>query len=268
MPVIKSFVMLAVLVSTASAGPASDACSQRCSKIDPGAMTALDRMGEFLRAQQSFTIRTMALKDYVLDNGQKVQLASRGTLEAQRPNRLRITTTSDRKRRQFFYDGKTFTVYAPRVGFYAQTPAPPTIGQLADTLEQQKGLELPLADLFRWGTPQSAAGEITAAMDVGPATVNGIACEQYAFRQPGLDWQIWIERGPRPLPRKLLLTTTDDPARPEYTVNLLWELRAHHDNATFTFVPPRGAQQIAMVDTNPTTKKPADEARATRNARR
>ena len=47
-------------------------------------------------------------------------------------------------------------------------------------------------------------------MDVGPSVVGGVTCEQYAFRQADIDWQIWIQLGDYPLPRRLVATTTTD----------------------------------------------------------
>jgi hypothetical protein len=269
---LESIVMMAVLgaAATAVAEPASTSppastAQDRTAQIDPRALAALDRMGSFLRAQQSFDVRTTTYTDYVLDSGQKVRLSAHGELEASRPDHLRIETTSDRKQRQFFYDGKTFTMYAPRVGYYASAAAPPTIIELADFLEVRKGLQLPLVDLFRWGTPESGEDEITSAMYVGSTTLDGVAVDQYAFRQPGVDWQIWIQRGDNPLPRKLVLTTTDEAARPEHAIELTWDLCAKHDAATFTFVPRKGSQKIGMVDlTTPATER----TRGTRSASR
>jgi hypothetical protein len=45
-------------------------------------------------------------------------------------------------------------------------------------------------------------------------------CEHYAFRQEGLDWQIWIQ-GDYPLPRKFVIRTLTDDARPQHTSNLV-----------------------------------------------
>ena len=36
--------------------------------------------------------------------------------------------------------------------------------------------------------------------------VQGQLCHHLAFRQEDIDWQIWIENGPTPLPRKFLIT--------------------------------------------------------------
>ena len=96
--------------------------------------------------------------------------------------------------------------------------------------------------------------------------IAGADTDQYAFRQPGLDWQIWIERGARPLPRKLVLTTTDDPARPEHAIEMTWDLKAKHDDSVFVFVPPKDAKKIQIVDLTTqqsaaATKKPARRPR-------
>ena len=107
--------------------------------------------------------------------------------------------------------------------------------------------ELPLEDLFYWGGPQSKVSEITGAIDVGPAEVGGVTCEQYAFRQPGLNWQIWIQQGEFPLPRKLVLSTLTDEARPQYSSVLQWNLAPSFNEAAFEFDPPSDAQKIVFA---------------------
>jgi hypothetical protein len=104
-----------------------------------------------------------------------------------------------------------------------------------------------MADLFRWGDTVSSE-TITAAVDLGPSTVDGVTCEHYAFRQEGLDWQIWIQLGDFPLPKRLILTTTTDEARPQYTVTYRWNLAPSMNEAAFVFNPPAGAQRIVFAE--------------------
>jgi hypothetical protein len=216
--------------------------------IDPRAIAALKRMGAFLQQQKSFAVHTNTQTDYVLDSGQKIQVSSSGELMVRRPDRLRANTVSDRKERQFYYDGKSFTLYSPATGYYATVPALPTIRQAADQIQERYAVELPLVDLFRFGTDQDPSSEITSAMYVGQARVNGIDTDQYAFRQPGLDWQIWIERGQQPLPVKVVLTTTDDPAQPEHSIELAWTLGAPFKDSVFAFVPPPDSTKIRIAE--------------------
>jgi hypothetical protein len=198
---------------------------------------------------KAFQVKAVTSTDDVLDSGQKVQSESVVDLLAVKPNRLRIEVKSDVKHRLLLFDGKNFTIWAELVNYYATVPAPPTIGELADKLDEKYDIQMPLADLFMWGTPQSAEKKaITSAVDVGPSAVDGTTCEHYAFRQEGLDWQVWIQQGDYPLPRKLILTTLTDEARPQHSEVLTWNLAPSFNDAAFTFDPPKDAQKIVIAE--------------------
>jgi hypothetical protein len=219
--------------------------------VEPEAMAALNKMGAYLRTLKVFQVRAEVSTEDVLENGQKIQFASVTDLLAHSPDRLRVDVDDDRYERLFLYDGKNFTLYGRRLNYYATVPAPPTIAELASQLEEKFGIELPLVDLFRWGGPGSQVSEIKTATTIGPSQVGGTTCEQYAFRQPGLDWQIWIQRGDYPLPRKLVLTTMTDEARPQHVAVYTWNLAPSYNDATFQFVPPPDARKIVFAGEKP-----------------
>jgi hypothetical protein len=218
--------------------------------VQPEALAALNRMGTYLRSLKAFQVRAATTTEDVLDDGQKVQYAAVTDVLARIPDRFRAQVSSDRQERMYLYDGKTFTLFAQRVGYYATVPAPPTIAGLVDTLAEKYDIEVPLRDLFRWGGPDSSVAEITAGMDVEPSAIEGTTCEHYVFRQPGLDWQIWIQQGEYPLPRKLVLTTLTDEARPQHTAVYTWNLAPSFNDAAFTFTPPSGASRVVLADSN------------------
>jgi hypothetical protein len=230
-----------------STAPARHAVSADDTDVNADALAALNSMGSYLRTLKAFQVEAVTTKDDVLDDGQLIQFDTRVNLLARMPDRLRVEVTSSRQHRLYFYDGKNFTLFAERVNYYATVPAPTTVGKLADALNDKYGIELPLEDLFYWGGPQSKVSEITGAIDVGPAEVGGVTCEQYAFRQPGLNWQIWIQQGEFPLPRKLVLSTLTDEARPQYSSVLQWNLAPSFNEAAFTFDPPSEAQKIVFA---------------------
>src|SRR5262245_34319115 len=103
-------------------------------KIDTAAVNALKRMGAYLRTLQSFQIDANITSDEVARDGQLLTNQSHVELVAARPNRMRVELNSDRKERLFVYDGKTFTLFAPRQKFYSVVDAPPTINELATLL--------------------------------------------------------------------------------------------------------------------------------------
>jgi hypothetical protein len=243
---------LAILLVTALASLAPATRAQppaaRSPEVEPEAIAALERMGAYLRGLKSFEVRTSHATEEVLDNGMKVTFSGVSDLVAAMPNRLRVEVASDRQERLYLYHGKAFTLFARRVNYYATVPAPPTITELANLLEDKYDIEVPLVDLFRWGGPRATTSQITVATDLGPSVVEGTTCEHYAFRQPGIDWQIWIQLGEHPLPRKLVLTTRTDEARPQHASVYSWSLAPSFDDSAFAFDPPDGARRIVFAE--------------------
>jgi hypothetical protein len=215
--------------------------------IAPEAMKALDQMGAYLRTLKDFQVQGDITTEEVLEDGEKLQFANTTTLLAQWPSKLRVSIEGEQKSRLFLYDGKSFTLFARRAGYYATVPAPETIGKLIAALREKYDVEVPLVDLFLWGGPNASSNEITSAADYGPGTVEGMTCQHYAFRQPGLDWQVWVQLGDHPLPRKLVLTTTTDEARPQYTSVLTWNLAPSYSDEAFVFNPPDDAHKIVFA---------------------
>jgi hypothetical protein len=252
--VLTASLVVTALVFCASVGPhvlaktGHQDTSQGNSNIDPDAMEALNKMGAYLRSLKAFQVDSEVTNDDVLDDGEIITDIRTNTLLAVMPNLLRAELKSDEKDVFLFYDGKQFTVYGKLVNYYATVPAPATTAQLVDNVYNDYGIEIPLVDLFKWGTDDSAIKKITSAFDVGPSTVQGITCEHYAFRQEGLDWQIWIQLGDYPLPRKFVIRTLTDDARPQHTSNLVWNLAPSYNDAAFTFEPPAGALRIPLKD--------------------
>jgi hypothetical protein len=204
-------------------------------------------MGAYLRTLKSFQVDVATTDEDVLDDGQKVQYSGTPTILARMPNGLRAEVSNDRHERMYLYDGKSFTLFAKRLIYYATVPAPPTIGELARNLDEQYDVGVPIVDLFRWGTPSFSTEAVTGAMTVGPSVVEGVTCEQYAFRQADIDWQIWIQRGDHPLPRRLVITTKTDEARPQHTAEYTWNLAPSFNDAAFVFDPPDGAGKVVLA---------------------
>ena len=217
--------------------------------IEPKAMEALQKMGEFLRTLKNFEVSFKVSKDEVLDSGQKVMVDGVGELTVQRPDRFHFSTKIDEAHRdlQFFYDGKTFTIYGNTNKFYATVPAPATIRELLDVAEERYDIHLPFRDLFVWGTGEADVAAIQSAIYIGPAKINDVPCDHYAFRNVDVDWQIWIQKGDTPLPRKLVITTIDEVEQPQYVSNMSWNLSPKINTKLFTFVPPKDAHKIEFA---------------------
>lgn len=263
---------LAVALTTALCTPAwaqvapaktSDAAgstgASRESGISPQARAVLNRMTTFLLGLRTFEITSHGTRDEVMDLGYKLQRNESSRLLVQRPNRLRAEVTGDLGDRSFFYDGSNLSMYSPGDGVYVRTPAPASLAQLTGNL-LDAGIEMPLLDVLY----QAADGRLTEAVRggvlVGDATVEGIACDQLAFRQANVDWQLWVEKGARPLPRKIVVTTRYKVGDPQYQTVISWNLSPAIDASSFVFTPPKGASEVrydapAPLDDNTTGDK-------------
>ena len=216
--------------------------------VQDAAVDALKAMSNYLMQAQTLGITSQGSLDVVTGDGQRIQLDGTTTYKIRRPGFV-IDYSSDMKSRRFIYDGKTFTVYSPKLGFYASVPAPPTNREVLDTIYNKFGIALPLEDLFRWGDGTNAARlqALKSAYDVGPATIDGTETEHYAFREPTVDWEVWIQKGDQPLPRKLVIVDRTDPARPTFTSRLAWQVNPTFSDADFTFVPDADAKRIQLA---------------------
>jgi len=242
--------MVGARIPTQSASAKVPAQTEANTDIDPDAMAALTRMGTYLRSIKAFQVETTTTRDDVLDDGQLVQLDSKVNLLVRFPDKMRVEVTNPRQHRLYLYNGKDFTIFGERVNYYATVPAPETVSKLAIELGDKYGLDIPLEDLFFWGTPQSKEKDITGATDIGSSEIGGITCEHYSFRQKGLDWQVWIQLGDYPLPLKLVLTTLTDESRPQYSSTLTWNLAPSFNEAAFEFSAPPDAHKIPLATQN------------------
>jgi hypothetical protein len=219
--------------------------------LDVESIAALKRMGQHLASLKSFEIAATISMEYVLDNNQKILIEGTSRYRVHRPDRLRIDLSTDVLDRVFQYDGKDLVVTAPKEKFYARLEAKPTVRETLEWAAQTFGIEVPLADLFDWGTADAPEGDIREGFLVGKSRVGGVECEHWAFRQADADWEIWIRTGEVPLPLKLSIVNTVDEARPRYEATLSWTESSEFPAAIFTEPVVPDAKRIDFLPLAP-----------------
>lgn len=232
----------------APAGSGQAASAQSAANaVDPASIQALKDMGAYLQSLKRFRVSTEVTGERVLADGQKLQHTATANMDVQRPNRIRVVMRSARSDRELFYDGKTVTLYTPAQKYFSTVDFTGNLGELVDRLEERYNVQLPLQDLFLWGTPAAPVDKIESAMNAGQDIVDGNVCDHYAFRQGMIDWQLWIRTGDQPLPCKLVITNRADEARPQSVSLIDWNLKPAFKDSIFTFTPPKGARKIEIV---------------------
>jgi len=215
--------------------------------VDPASIKALKDMGTYLQTLKRFEVSTELTGERVLADGQKLQHAATADLDVERPTKLRALMHSARSERWLIFDGRTVTLYTPAQKYFSAVDFTGTIGELIGRLEDKFGVQVPLSDLFLWGTAAAPLDKLESAMNAGQDFVGDDLCDQYAFRQGKIDWQIWIMAGSKPLPRKVVITNRGDEARPQSVSVIEWHLKPTFKDSVFKFTPPKGATKIEIV---------------------
>jgi hypothetical protein len=213
--------------------------------VEARAEQELKKMGEFLAKLPHFALEAEETFDEIPDGQLRRQLTNVRRIAVERPNHLAADATGDTLSRASWYDGRTVTVLDKEHNVYATIEAPGTIDATLDRLTDEYGVVLPLVDLL-YSDPYGVLTEgVTYGRYLGIHQAAGVPCHHLAFSQETIEWQIWIDAGDKPLPRKLVITYVQEPGEPQYSATIRrWTLEAKVPEGLFTFEAPEGAQKI------------------------
>jgi hypothetical protein len=237
--VIGSVVFMAASAKSAESQPAAD--------VEPKADQILRKASDFLGTLKRFKINAESTTDHLLSTGQKLQHGEVIAVAVQRPDRLRVDVTGERRNLQLIYDGKRISLLDMDRNFYAQTVAPTTIDAALHHAFDNFGIRVPLSDLLYTNSYAVLSENVESGFYVGKSQVRGVKTDHLAFRTDEVDWQIWIEDSRTPLPRKVVITLKWMTAAPQYTVWLSWDLSPKLPDNFYTFVPPANARKIDFL---------------------
>lgn len=202
-------------------------------------------MGEFLARQPLFAFEAEETFDEIPNGQLRQQLTNIRRAAVERPNHVAADATGDTLNRASWYDGKTVTMLDKERNTYATVEAPATIDKTLDKLEEEYGVVIPLVD-FLYSDPYAVLSEgITYGRYLGIHQAAGVACHHLAFSQDTIEWQIWIDAGDQPVPRKIVITYVDEPGEPQYMATFSrWKLEGPVPEGLFNFEAPEGALKI------------------------
>ena len=216
--------------------------------IEPKADQLLRKMSAYVASLKQFSAQTENSIEVVLTSGEKIQFDNPANISIWRPNKLRADRKGDIVNQEFYYDGKNLTLYNPADKCYAMVQAPPTIDETLDFAREALNVYAPGGDLIGENAYGALTEDVISGFHVGMSVVGGVKCDHLAFRGNQVDWQIWIETGDKPLPKKFVVTTKWMTGAPQFTVVVKrWNLSPKLAEDMFTFVPPKDAQKIDFM---------------------
>jgi len=212
--------------------------------VTADARAVLDRMQKYLSGLKTFSITAHSTRDEALPFGYKLQNNEVATMVVQRPNRMRVDVDGDIKHRSYYYDGSKLVVFAPDENVFLRSDAPPTIGEMTNGL-LNAGVEMPLIDVLRQAVDKSLLKTVRMGVRVGDSMIDGVNTDHLAFRQPDVDWQLWVAKNGEL--KKLLITTRYEYGDPQYQAVLDWDTTPNISASTFTFTPPKDAREVPLL---------------------
>jgi hypothetical protein len=205
----------------------------------------LKELGAYIGSAEQFTFHADITFDHVLPSGQRLQFSAAEDVALRRPHGLRVEWSGDLGDRQFWYDGKSITLYDPSTVFYASEAAPPEMDKMLEKLLPQLNFSPPLADFLYSDPYKIVRGNLQYGFDLGQNDVNGRSCRTLAFVEKDIDWQIWIENGPQLTPCKLVITYKTHPAQPQFSAVFSdWDFSPRIAEPVFTPELPLGTQKV------------------------
>ncbi len=209
----------------------------------------LKAMADYTAGQKSITASFDSDIEVITPELEKIQLSSSGQFKMTRPDKLRVKRTGGYADVELVYNGKTVSLYGNNAKAYVQADMPGTVDQLIDGIQAKTGGALPGADLLLSNSFEVLTSDIIEGHHVGQGVVDGIECEHLAFRGHDTDWQIWIQAGAQPIPRKYVITSKTLAGAPQYSLRIKdWKTDAIADAAAFDFKPPEGAIKASLED--------------------
>lgn len=246
--------LLPVLTAMMAAWPI--ASFAQAGDVDPDALKLLRRSTDYLAAAKQFRVVTDTTIEAVMSTEQKLQFGHRVAVTVQRPNKMRAERIGELIAQTFYYDGESLSLNLPQHKYYATAAVPPELDGMLDFARDKLAVIAPGSDLVYANAYERLTEGLTSAYVVGDAVVGGIPCDHIAFRNAEVDWQIWIQRGDKPLPRKFVITSKRMPQSPQFTSVLSeWDVAPKITASAFTFTPPKGSRKIDFLPVTAASQK-------------
>ncbi len=236
---------LGLSISTARA---QDTAQAQEKVIDPFVEQLIKLTSDYLTSADAFRVKADVTYEEVLTSGKKIQLSRTVEVMLRRPDRIRVEVLGDRGSRRVYYDGKTLSMHHLDQTVYGIVDAPDTIDEMIDTLREQYGMAVPLADLLVSDIDQSFRDNAESGKYMGLHYLQGVKHHHLLLSNQNVDYQIWIEDSARPVPNKIVITYVNEPGQPQFTAILSgWDFAPRLPDLVFEFAPPIDADEIEFL---------------------
>ncbi|MCC6712038.1 MAG: DUF2092 domain-containing protein [Candidatus Dadabacteria bacterium] len=208
--------ILAVVLASGAGGGAAYAQYDTPANIDSEAAAALQSMSNYLGSRSDYSFKADIMYDEVLGSGLKVQYGAEAVAYLTKPNKFAVSYTTERGGYRLWYTAGQATILQIPENDYAAATLPGTVDQALTKLSDEYAFDPVLSEFLFINTFKTLTKNVTGGRSLGPSRVSGAMCRHLIFQGNDIDWQIWIEDGNRPVPRKLVITYKSRPESPQF----------------------------------------------------
>jgi hypothetical protein len=206
----------------------------------------MEKAYRYLGSLDHFAFTATLTNEDVYEKKMVVELTHRVSVKLDRPSRLRVDIIGDSRNRSYFLNEGKLTTYARDYGLYGQIEIPENIDDALDYTYEHYKIETPLANIL-YSDIYERLRPKTKGVYFGMAFVNGILCDYIGFTNAKKSFQVWVQKGDRPLIRKFVIIDKTTPMRLHSTTVIDWQEDSEISPEVFTFNPPENAYKIDMV---------------------
>lgn len=211
-----NIVMLAVILVSGLGVQTASAQHETSPNIDSESAAVLQSMSNYLGSRSDYSFKADIMYDEVLSSGQKVQYGAEAVAYLTKPNKFAISYITERGGYKLWYTAGQATILEVPENDYATATLPGTVDQALNKLSDEYAFDPVLSEFLFINTFKALTKSVTSGRSLGPSRVSGAMCRHLIFQGNDIDWQIWIEDGNRPVPRKLVITYKNRPESPQF----------------------------------------------------
>jgi hypothetical protein len=202
-------------------------------------------MSDYLGKQTKMSFDLDTSLEVVTTDGQKLSLTSSGSVTMVRPDKVRMIRHGGFANAEAYFDGKTLALVRRDQNRYSTVEMPGTVEHMTAELRDKYQRPLPAADLLSPNVFDAMMPNVKDVKDLGTGFIRGTECDHIAFRTDEVDWQLWIAKGNRPYPMRVIFTSKKIAGSPQYQLDVTGFKTGDEVKAgDFRFSPPPGAKKV------------------------
>ena len=233
------------------AGVLAGACGTSAPRTDAERLARgreiVERMSAKLASAQALSVTTHEVRTELSASGTARQVQMSREAVMRRPDRFYSKASGERES-EVWYDGIGITVAMHKEKVFGQARAPETLDKALDALHERYGLSTPLADYVYTSPAKALLTGTTTGGWVGRETVAGQEADHLAFKDRGINWEIWIPATGDPVPIKAINEFTEGKRLRKIEMTFSnWNLSPQIGADRFKPAVPDDYEGVAMV---------------------